>query len=272
MRASKKWLSTVIAGLLAWGSAQAGIPVTEGNTPQKSCGAQRGHSLRTSGQVIPGNAAMTVKERRLNVGRPLNPGDVVFYVAMTEGKKVYTAEKQIEIIDSSPFTPDAAITPQDEIDVIGTFMAGNGRKYDLISLGGGANQFFALVADTGYLCSDRLNKGLVPVGLPTVYQEHPLKMAVIEPKLAKPRTVSVAISFVGVMGVTATFDVAVMVNGITEQRKTASFDVLAPNIQIGSMGLTLKNEDGKVVVTSLDEPADYTAWLMKLRAAHMSRF
>ena len=66
---------------------------TEGNVAQKKCGASRFQSLTAMGTLVRGSTSLNVTNRRLTVGKPLAPGEVVFYANLAEGKKVYRTKK-----------------------------------------------------------------------------------------------------------------------------------------------------------------------------------
>ncbi|WP_342620447.1 hypothetical protein [Rhodoferax sp. GW822-FHT02A01] len=176
---------------------------------------------------------------------------------------MYRTEKQIEIIDASPLTPDIKLTPQDQLSIAGTFISSAGQKFDLIAIGSTFNKIYAMVDESGFICSERLDEKLIGVGMPTTYQEIPLKAVILNP--GQPRTVSVAVTFMGLTGASASFQVAVMVNGQLETSKVSSFDVFAPSISIGDLSFSMKAEDGRMTITSLNEPEDYSAWVMGLR-------
>lgn len=255
-------------GLSVCFAASAGLAVTPGNTEQKKCGASRSTSLARMGNYVRGGARLTVDDRRLSVGRPLNPGEVVFYASLSETKKVYRTGKQIEIIDGSPLTPDIKISTADVLPVTGTFTAESGRRFDLIDIGTGYNRFTAMVNEQGFICSERLDEQLVAVGAPTTYQEMPLTVAADEPGLIKPKTRSVAVTFLGASGASASFEITVMVNGVVEAQKASSVDAFSPSVKMGALTFTMKINDGKLLVTSLDEPSDFGQWLNELRVGH----
>ena len=259
-----RFVAMLIGGYVAI-NAIAAIPVTPGNVPQKKCGTSRVDSLVRMGTVARAGTVFSVADRRLNLGKPLAVGEVLFYASLTEGTKVYRTEKQIEIIDDSPLTPDIKVTPQDQMSLLGTFLSSKGQKFDLIVLGSSFSKVVAMVDDSGFICSDRLDEKLVAVGAPTTYQETPLKAVIIESCVGKSRTVSVAVTYMGLVGATASFQVAVMVNGQVESTKVSSFDVYAPQVNIGDLNFAMKVEEGRMVVTSLNEPDDYSAWLMSIR-------
>ena len=62
-----------------------------------------------------------------------------------------------------------------------------------------------------------------------------------------------------------TVSVAVMVNGQVETSKVSSFDEYAPSTTIGNLKCTMKAEEGRMAITSLNEPDDYNVRLMTLR-------
>jgi hypothetical protein len=251
-------LIALLAGCYVVTNAIAGIPVTPGNLPQKKCGTSRIDTLMQNGLVKPAGPMYSVVEKRLNLGKPLAIGEMVFYASLAEGTKVYRTEKQIEIIDDSLLTSDIKITPADQLSFAGTFQSPKGQKFDLVAVGAGYNKIYTLVDEAGFMCSDRLDRNLIAVGAPTTYQELPLKAVVINP--ASPRIVSM-----GLTGATASFQLAVMVNGQLETAKVSSFDVYAPSIAIGDMSFAVKAEEGRLAITSLNEPEDYSIWLMQVR-------
>lgn len=123
-----------------------------------------------------------------------------------------------------------------------------------------------MVDDAGFLCSDRLDDKLVAVGMPTVYQHEPLISEAADTGLSKPRTQAVAVTFLGLAGASASFEIAVMVNGTVEARKVSSFDAFSPTVQLGDLAMAIKVDGGGLTVTSLNEPTDYVRWLGELRA------
>lgn len=258
-------LTAAIVGCLATTYAIAGISVSPGNVPQKKCGANRVDSLMRMGRVAPAGSVFSVLDRRLNLGKPLAAGEVLFYVSLTEGTKVYRTEKQIEIIDDSPLTPDLKVTPLDQVSILGTYLSSTGQKFDLINLGSSFSKVIAMVDESGFICSERLDEKLIAVGAPTTYQEAPLRAVLIDAVPGRARVVSVAVTYMGLVGASASFQVAVMVNGQVETTKVSSFDVYAPRTEIGDLNFTMKVEEGRLSVTSLNEPSDYSAWLMTIR-------
>lgn len=267
-RAASQVRYVVSIGILALGAqgATAGIPISEGNVQQKSCIGNRVDSLYKIGSVISGGTVLQVKDKRVNLGKPLAPGEVVYYVSLTDAKKVYQTDKQIEIVDSSPLTPDVAIAPNTDIVLAGTFISSTGKRFDLINVGSGFNHFFMPVNDAGFVCADRLevNK-LVAQGLPQVYQELPLRSAITEDPLAKSKVTSIAITYAGGSGATVSFEVVVMVNGNVEMKKVSSFDAFSSQANIGNLSISFKAENGQVAISSIDEPAEYLPWLTQLR-------
>jgi hypothetical protein len=239
---------------------------TEGNVAQQKCGASRFESLMAKGTLVRGSTSLSVTDRRQSVGKPLAPGEVLFYANLAEAKKVYRTKKQIEVIDSSPMTPDLRIPAAAQLPVVATFTANSGRRYDLVGVGGGYNRFLAMVDDAGFMCSDRLNDQLVAVGDPTVYQQDPLVAEAADPGLAKPRSQAVAVTFLGLSGASASFEVAIMVNGVVEAKKVSSFDAFSPNVQLGDLSFAIKVDGGALTVSSLTEPTDYVRFLGELRA------
>ena len=266
MSLASKSLISILASLAMTSPALAGLTPTEGNVAQKKCGASRAESLTAMGTLVRGSTSLNVANRRLSVGKALAPGEVVFYADLAESKKVYRAKKQIEVIDSSPMTPDVKITPEMPLPVLGTFTSNSGRRYDVVSVGSGYSGFLTLVDDAGFLCSDRLDDKLVAVGMPTVYQQEPLISEAADTGLTKPRTQAVAVTFLGLAGASASFEVAVMVNGTVEARKVSSFDAFSPTVQLGDLAMAIKVDGGGLTVTSLNEPTDYVLWLGELRA------
>lgn len=257
-------IAMLIGGFAAINSI-AGIPITPGNVAQKKCGASRIDSLLRMGMVSRAGPVYSVADRRLNLGKPLAVGDVLFYVSLTEGSKVYRTEKQIEIIDDSPLTPDLKITPQDQLSIMGIYQSSKGQKFDLVLLGTNYSKIVAMVDEAGFMCSDRLDEKLIAVGAPTTYQELPLKPVIIQTGMGKPKTTSVAVTYMGLTGASASFQVAVMVDGQVEFSRVSSYDIYAPQINIGDMSFTVKVEEGRLAVTALNEPDDYGTWLMATR-------
>jgi len=255
-----------LALIIASNETVAGIPITEGNNQQKSCLENRS-SLYKIGKVLSGSAFLQVKDKHINLGKPLAPGDVVYYISLTDNsKKVYQTAKQIEIIDSSPLTPDVAITTDKNIIIAGTFVSSAGTRLDLINVGSGINHFFMPVNDAGYVCSDRLEtKELVPQGMPTAYQDQPLKAVIVEDNLVKPKVTSIALSYSGGTGATVTFEVTVMINGNVKMKKTSSFDAFSSSANFGDLSLSFKVNDRDLTITSLNEPNEYMSWLAQLR-------
>jgi hypothetical protein len=272
MSLSTKSLGAAFAALFVATPAMAGLSVTPGNVEQKKCGASRFDSLAAMGTVTSGSSRTTVDviDKRLNVDRPLNQGEVAFYVSTTETTKtkIYRSPKQIEIIDSSPLTPDVKISPYEPLPVIGTFTAKSEHRFDLIGAGTRNNRFVVMVDESGFVCSERLDsQRLVAVGAPTAYQGQPLVAEMIDANPPRPHVQSVAVTFMGLVGASANFDVSLMENGLVEARKTYSFDAFAPAIQIGDLNFVIKSEQGKVTVTSLTEPDNYGQWLGFLLSA-----
>lgn len=266
MTLTAKPLLLIGLSLMLATSAHAGLTPTEGNVAQQKCGASRFEPLTVKGTLMRGSTSLNVIDRRQSVGKPLAPGEVLFYANLAEAKKVYRTKKSIEVIDASPMTPDLRIPAEALLPVVATFTANSGRRYDLVGVGGGYNRFLAMVDDAGFVCSDRLNDQLVAVGGPTVYQQEPLVAEVADPGLAKPRSQAVAVTFLGLSGASATFEVAIMVNGVVETKKVSSFDAFSPSIQLGDLSFAIKIDGGALTVTSLTEPTDYVRFLGDLRA------
>lgn len=256
-----------LVGLMIVSSAAlATIPITEGNTQQKSCIENR-ISLYKLGKVLSGSTVLKVKDKRIILGKPLAPGDVIYYVSLTDNnKKVYQTAKQIEVIDSSPLTPDVVIPVNKNIAIAGTFISSTGKRLDLINVGSGFNHFFMPVNDAGYVCSDRLETdNLVLQGMPQAYQDQPLKAVIEEDSLVKPKITSVAITYSGGTGATVSFEVTVMINGNVEMKKTSSFDAFSSSANIGNLSLSFKADAGQLTINSVDEPAEYMPWVAQLR-------
>lgn len=253
-------------GTLCSVSAMAGVEVSEGNVLQQKCGASRFESLFKMGKVTLGRGAMVVNNRQVNAGKPLVPGEILYYVAMREAEKTYTTDAPIEIVDDSPLTNDVKINSNKSLSVIGSFTNKSGDVFDLVSIGQGFANFTALVNNAGFLCSDRLNsKTLVAEGAPNVYQKNPLKQTIAESQLAKPKAYSVAVSYVGTMGATVSLETAIMLNGMAESKQVNSYDIFSPAIEIGDLRISAKAEGGNLTVKSVNEPSDFYAWLQQIR-------
>ncbi len=264
----KMFKTAFIANLVICSSSYAAVPITPGNVAQKVCPiGSRLTSLKKHGTVVGGGSASAiVKDKKLGVGKPLNKGDVVYYVSMVEANKTYTTEKQVEIIDGSPLTPDVTIVPGQNYPIVGSFFSKDGRKYDMIPVGSRISGFLALVDDTGYLCSNRLNQKLEMVGMPTVYQQLPLK-SVVEQIGSQPRITSVAVIFTGSDGATFSYEYSLMLNGRVLEKKSLSFDLFSGIAQIGDLRISMeKSSNGGVLAKSIEEPSDYHLWFSKLRS------
>ena len=259
--------ASLAATLLLSLVAHAGLDVTPGNIAQKPCDeAGRLIALYRVGTVIRGTGwTGVVKDKKTGLGNPLNPGDLVFYVALADARKTYSTDKQIEIIDKSPLTPDVAMVPQVNYPIVASFYNKAGRKFDILSVGtNDLNSFFAMVDDAGMVCSSNLNKSLVAVGLPTVYQELPIKAQVQE--IPNGKITAVAITLAKVDGATVSLDETVMVNGQVEMKKSYSFDAFSGNASIAGLNITFsKAGAGGITINSIDEPADLYLWAGKLR-------
>lgn len=241
-------------------SATAAIPPSAGNVAQQPCEASRVSSLREMGQVSTGRNLVT-KDRKTNVGNVLKPGDLVYYVALVDGVKYYTTPKQIEIVDGSPMTPDVALTPSGKYDSLGIYKDKKGRSFDLVAVGG----FIVMVDDGGMVCSTRLDDRLVSVGMPTVYQELPIKSVLDEAPIANPRRISVAVTVREMDAATVSLDMAVLINGKAQHRRTSTFDLFSGQAKIGDLELAIsRTGSGGVKVDSIVEPANYDLWIKQV--------
>ena len=247
--------------ITASGQCLAALEASPGNVAQPECEVSRTSSLYQIGTVIGGGGTAIVKDKKSGVGKTLKSGDLVYYVSLIEGVKYYSTEKQIEIIDKSPLTPDTAVVPGTKYQVSGTFFNKAGRKFDLIRVGSGFNSFYVMVDDTGSICSSRLNDKLVFVGMPVVYQGIPLQSVTEESPVANPRNTSIAVTLKEFDAATFSLDIAILVNGRVQTRKTMSYDLFAGSAKIGDMEITVSKTQNGLVVTSLEEPADYNAWM-----------
>ncbi|MEC4720451.1 hypothetical protein RY831_14910 [Noviherbaspirillum sp. CPCC 100848] len=241
-------------------AAMAGIPPTPGNVPQLPCEVSRVSSLHELGQVAIGRTFVT-KDRKSSVGNAIGAGDLVYYVSLVDGVKYYTTPKQIEILDGSPLTPDVALVPAGKYESFGTFRDKNGRRFDLVAVGG----FTVMVDDTGMICSTRLNDRLVSVAMPTVYQEVPVTATMGEAAAANPRRVSIAVTVREIDAASFSLDVSVLVNGQAQQRRTSTFDLFSGQAKIGDLEVAVsRGPAGGLKIDSLVEPADYDIWLKQI--------
>ncbi len=241
-------------------SAIAAISPSAGNMAQQPCEASRVTSLRDLGQVATGRNLVT-KDRKTNVGNVLKPGDLVYYVALADGVKYYTTPKQIEIIDSSPMTPDVALTPAAKYESLGIYKDKKGRSFDLVAVGG----FIVMVDEAGMVCSTRLDDRLVSVAMPTVYQELPIKAVLDEAAVANPRRISIAVTVRELDAATVSLDMAVLINGKAQHRRTSTFDLFSGHAKIGDLELAISRPgSGGVRIDSIVEPANHDLWIKQI--------
>lgn len=249
-----------ILPLTAAASATAAIPPSAGNMAQQPCEVSRVSSLRELGQVATGRNFMT-KDRKTNVGNLLKPGDLIYYVALVDGVKYYTTPKQIEIIDGSPMTPDVALTPAAKYESLGIYKDKKGRSFDLVAVGG----FIVLVNEAGMVCSTRLDDRLVSVAMPTVYQELPIKAVLDEAPVANPRRISIAVTVREMDAATLSLDMAVLINGKAQHRRTSTYDLFSGQAKIGDLELAIsRTGSGGLKIDSIAEPANYDLWIKQV--------
>lgn len=88
----------------------------------------------------------------------------------------------------------------------------------------------------------------------------------VDTSSARPKVQSVAVPFMALIGASANFEVSMMVNGLVETRKTYSFDAFAPGVQIADLNSTMKAEDGRLTVTSLEQPNQGSMHFVRIAA------